>query len=94
MANANKEPRKRRERSTEDYLAFARRTIRAAAARVGECDEWELEQLIGLHAEVDDAIATAVLVQRSHGKSWAAIATATGTTRQAAQQRWGRRTAG
>lgn len=74
-----------------DYLGAARRFIQAAGRRVGECDEPELAQLLALQTTLDESIADAVAGQRRHGKSWAGIALATGTTREAAYQRWGRR---
>lgn len=81
-----------RERSTEEYLGAVRRMLRAAAERAGAGDEPELAALIALRGDVDEAIARAVAMQREQGgKSWAMIAWATGTTRQAAQARWGRR---
>ena len=45
--------------------------------------------LIELRHDLDAAIRVAVEGQRARGMSWAYIASATGTTRQAAQQRWG-----
>jgi len=86
---ATKRPRKDVE--TMDYLGAARRFIRAAGRRVGECDEVELAELLALRAVVDEAVAVAVAGQRTYGKSWAAIARGTGTTREAAWQRWGKR---
>ena len=86
---ATKRPRKDVE--TMDYLGAARRFIRAAGRRVGECDEVELAELLALRAVVDEAEAVAGAGQRTYGKSWAAIARGTGTTREAAWQRWGKR---
>jgi hypothetical protein len=83
--------RVRRDVETMDYLGAARRFIRAAGRRVGDCDEPELAALLALRADLDAAIADAVAGQRAHGKSWASIALGTGTTREAAFQRWGRR---
>ena len=71
-----------------DYLGAARRFIRAAGRRVGECDEAELAELLSLQADLNDAIKTAINGQRAYGKSWADIARGTGTTREAAFQRW------
>jgi len=86
--------RGRGERSVEEYLGAVRRMLRAAAVRVGESDEHQLRELLELQDVLDEAIADAVDRQRAWGKSWAAIALATGTTRQGAFQRWGRRKAG
>lgn len=77
-----------RERNTDQFLSMVRRMIAAAARRVGEEDEFELAELIDIGNCLDEAIADAIVAQRRNGKSWAAIATATGTTRQAAHARW------
>ena len=82
--------RPRKDVETMDYLGAARRFIRAAGRRVAECDEIELAELIALRATVEAAIDEAVAGQKTR-KSWAGIALATGTTREAAYQRWGRR---
>lgn len=76
---------------TLPFLAAVRRMIRAAGKRVASADEFELAELIELRNEVDAAIEHAIAGQLASGRSWAAIATATGTTRQAAHKRWGRR---
>lgn len=81
--------RPRRDVETMDYLGAARRFIRAAGRRVGDCDEHELAALLDLQNSLDVAIQTAVDGQRSYGKSWADIARATGATREAAYMRWG-----
>jgi hypothetical protein len=75
---------------TTEYLAMLRRMIRAAARRVADADEVELGTLIALENDLHDAIAAAVDGQRAAGRSWTAIAAATGTTRQAAHARWAR----
>lgn len=83
--------RPKRERETGAFIGAARRFIRAAGKRVGEGDEPELAQLLALQGVLDSAIAEAVAGQRSHGKSWASIALGTGTSREAAYQRWGKK---
>lgn len=87
----SRRPRLRREVETTEFLAFLRRIIAAAARRVADSDEPELAELLAIRAEVDSAIAKAIRGQREQGKSWAAIAKATGTSRQGAFQRWGER---
>jgi hypothetical protein len=82
--------RARRERETDEYMDMVARLIKRAGVRAGEGDEPELQALLALQGVLDDAVATAVAGQRSVGRSWAHIASATGTTRQAAQQRWGK----
>lgn len=75
---------------TSDYLSAARRFIRAAGRRCADADEVELRELIGLHQDLDAAIAEAVAGIHARGMSWAYIAKALGTTRAAAWQRWGK----
>lgn len=82
--------RPKRDIETMEYLGAARRFIRAAGRRVGECDEPELAELLDLRQALEIAIADAIAGQRSYGKSWAHIARATGTSREAAWQRWGK----
>lgn len=74
-----------------EYLGAARRFIRAAGRRVGDSDEYELTELLALQGVLDESIADAVRRQKAGGKSWAQIALGTGTTREAAYQRWGRK---
>ncbi|MGG7466051.1 AsnC family protein [Plantibacter sp. YIM 135347] len=76
---------------TVDFLAMVRRMIRAAGKRVGDADEVELRELFSLRANLDSAIDEAIRGQRDLGRSWQAIADATGTTRQAAHARYGPR---
>lgn len=83
--------RPRREVETMAFLSAARRFIMAAGKRVGEGDEFELHELLALREVLEEATAIAVAGQRSYGKSWAAIAFATGTSREAAFQRWGKK---
>jgi hypothetical protein len=72
------------------FIPAAARFIRAAGRRAGEGDEFELAELAGLQAVLDEAIAAAVQGQKSYGKSWAHIGRALGISREAAWQRWGR----
>lgn len=83
--------RSKRAKSSVEALEFIgaiRRFLRAAGVRVAASDEYELRALIALRVDLDEAIAVAVEGQRSVGRSWAYIATATGTTRQAAHAKW------
>ncbi len=73
----------------DEFAAFARRVLRACARRVADGDVEALTLMLGLSAEIDDAIGQAVTGLRAHGYSWAEIAARLGVTRQAAQQRWG-----
>jgi hypothetical protein len=72
----------------QDYAAFSRRVIRAAARRIAAGDVEELTHLLGLERELQSAIQTAVNGLRAQGYSWADIALRIGITRQAAHQRW------
>ena len=74
----------------DEYAAFARRVLRAYARRVADGDVEALTLMLGLSAEIDDAISQAVTGLRGFGYSWAEIGSRLGITRQAAQQRWGR----
>lgn len=71
-----------------EYIAFARRILRAMARRVGTADPEDLEEMLALRDELDEAIVQAVAGLRASDYSWAEIARATGTTRQAAFARW------
>lgn len=78
----------------EKFFAFARRILRAASKRVGDRDIEGLAGLVALRSEIDAQIEAAVGQLRTEaggGYSWADIARVTGTTRQAAQQRYGRK---
>ena len=73
----------------DEYAAFARRVLRAYARRIATGDVEALTLILGLSAEIDTAISQAVTGLRAFGYSWAEIGSRLGTTRQAAQQRWG-----
>jgi len=90
-------PRRRSKRAryeveTTKYLAAAERFIRAAGRRVADGDEIELAGLLHMTDVLAEAIQHAVDGQRAMGKTWPAIAAATGKSPQAAQKRWGRDT--
>lgn len=78
---------------TLDFIAAARRFIRAAGKRVAVADEPELAALLDLQSTLDESIRVAIAGMRERGMSWAYIAAATGTTRQAAQMRYGKASA-
>lgn len=73
----------------DDYAAFTRRIVAALGKRVASGDVEALRDLLALVHEVDQAATVAVAGLRETGYSWAEIANRIGTTRQAAQQRWG-----
>lgn len=80
---------------TPEYVGMLKRMIRACARRVADGDDVDLADMIELRDEVEAAIASAVAGQRElHGASWADVARGLGTTRQAAQMRYGREVSG
>jgi len=76
---------------TAEYTAFVRRILKAHAKRTADADPEDLADLVGLLGDVNRAMDTAVKGLRDSGFSWAQIAAATGTTRQAAHARWASR---
>lgn len=83
--------KRRREVETPEYLAMLQRLMKAAARRVGDADDVDLAELVKLRGFVDEAITSAITVQRTKwDRSWADIGRSLGITRQAAQQRYGR----
>jgi hypothetical protein len=83
--------RVKRVRSNEEFDAFTRRILRAYARRVASGDVEALRSMATLSVEVDAVIALAVLGLRKVPYSWAEIADRLGTSRQAAQMRYGDR---
>jgi hypothetical protein len=84
--------RPRRRVENEDFVPMVRRVIRALGRRIAiEGDVETLPRLAELSAELDDVIAAAVIGLRDAGYSWAEIGSRLGTSKQACQQRWGRR---
>lgn len=75
---------------TTEYMAMLARMVRAAGKRVADADEPELAQLLAIRDEWESAMVVAIRGMRSRGQSWSYIARALGTTRQAAQMRWGK----
>lgn len=76
---------------TSEYLKAAARFIRAAGRRCADADELELSELIALQAVLDEAVQGAVDGIRGRGNSWSYVALATGKSREAAYQRWGKK---
>ena len=79
-----------RVRGTDEYISFMARVTRAAGQRVGDADPAQLAELILIRKELDGAIGVAVRGLRLSGATWQEIADATGTTRQAAWEKWGK----
>lgn len=78
----------RRYHTTAEYVESVSRMIRAAGRRVAGADPDDLARLVALRAALDDAIQVAVDGQRAAGVTWRWIGEATGTTPQAAVQKW------
>jgi hypothetical protein len=81
-------------RELSEYLAFVRRAIRGVEQRFLAHDEGDIEDLADLLQLIDEANASVARIVRTanekHRWSWADIARATGHSRGAAWQRWGR----
>jgi hypothetical protein len=76
---------------TTEYAGMMKRLVTAYGRRVGDADVEDLGEMLALQAHFQDVVAQAVQAQREvHGRSWADIAQAAGTTRQAAQMKWGK----
>jgi hypothetical protein len=89
-AKTRRTKRSRGEVENPDYATFAARIIRGHGRRIADGDIDSLPGLLRLAAELDGATQHAVDGLRTFGYSWGEIAGRLGTTRQAAQQRWGR----
>jgi hypothetical protein len=74
-----------------EYVAFARRILKAYARRVATGDIEALALMAELADTIDTSIRDAVTGLRDRGYSWADIGSRLGVTRQATQQRWGNR---
>lgn len=75
------------------YAKFPRRIIRALGGHCANADPWQLEHLLALRDELDQAIEVAVAGLRDAGFSWTEIARPLGITRQGARQVYGQPTA-
>lgn len=85
---ARKGPRRYTE--TADFLKGLRRMVRRAGERVAGEDMDELRMLVMVRADLEDAISKAVNGCRElGGYSWQEIGDTLGTSKQAAQQRYG-----
>jgi Flp pilus assembly CpaE family ATPase len=77
---------------TADYAAMMKRMVKGYGRRVADADPEDLSAMLQLQAELSAAIQAAVDGQReNHGRSWADIARGAGTSRQAAQMKWGKK---
>jgi hypothetical protein len=88
-------PRRQRRRSRpiecKEFGQMVSRMIRAYGRRVGDADVEDLTEMVAMRAQLDVVIKDTVTQLRGkHDFSWSRIGEAVGTTRQAAQQRYGR----
>jgi hypothetical protein len=81
--------RRRRHVENDEYGDFLRRALHGYTRRVAHGDIDALASFSALVAEASEQLSEAVFFLRLRGYSWADIGTRLGTTRQAAQQRWG-----
>ncbi len=82
-------PARRNVVENDDYAAFTRRVLAAHGRRIARGDIEGLAALAEIAISLDAAMRLAIQGLRTHGYSWADIASRLGITRQAAQQRWG-----
>jgi hypothetical protein len=83
---------KRRRRTDHDeYLQMMARIVRAAGSHVGKADPDQLVLLAAVAADVDALMVRTVAGVRESGFRWQSIADVLGVSRQAVQQRFGRR---
>ncbi len=80
----------KRQRETTEYAGMVRRIIRAHGRRVAQADEVDLAELVEIQSTLDAAVQEAVDGMRARGESWAYIGRGLGTSRQAAQMRYGK----
>lgn len=74
---------------TMEYAAMMRRMLRAYARRVADADPDDLAVMVAIRDELDELVDDTVRAMRArNGWSWAELASALGTTRQAAHKRY------
>lgn len=90
VTEAVKSPRKRPKRYVEvsDFIAMVGRLVLKAGERASHADPDDLAALVRMRADVDAAIVAAVIGLRRSGFTWKTIGEATGTSKEAAVQKW------
>jgi hypothetical protein len=88
----NRTMRAKRVVENDEFDAFVRRILAAYGRRVADGDVEALRNLAALSAEVDAVTRLAVTGLKRFPYSWSEIADRLGTSRQAAQMRYGDRT--
>ena len=81
--------RRRRHVENDEYADFLRRALHGYTRRVAHGDIDALASFSALVAEAGEQLSEAVFYLRVRGYSWTDISIRLGTSRQAAQQRWG-----
>lgn len=76
---------------SDQYGRFVRRIMRAYGRRVADRDIEGIRGLVDLRAELDAQICESAQRLQAQGYSWAEVGRVLGITRQAAQQRFGKR---
>lgn len=86
-------PAKRRHRKHEIDAPMVRRMLAAYGRTVADGDPADLADLLAIAAQLDTIIGDVVAHMRTHSEfTWQSLADAAGlASRQAAQQRWGRK---
>jgi len=77
----------------DKYGKFVRRIMRAYGRRVADLDIEGLKGLVELRAELDAQIVESAQTLQAQGYSWAEIGRVLGISKQAAQQRFGKKSA-
>lgn len=75
---------------TPEYVRFVRRVLQAMRQRRAQFEPEHLGELSTLARELSAVIADVVISCREAGYTWDDIGAAVGTSKQAAQQRWGK----
>ena len=81
--------RRRRHVENDEYADFLRRVLHGYTRRLARGDIDALASFSALVAEAGEQLSEAVFYLRVRGYSWTDISIRLGTSRQAAQQRWG-----
>lgn len=76
---------------TDKYGKFVRRIMRAYGRRVADLDIEGLKGLVDLRTELDAQIGESARLLQAQGYSWAEIGRVLGVSKQAAQQRFGKK---
>jgi hypothetical protein len=90
MATATRPRRARKVYENSDYLAFARRMMRALGRRVAEGDRDDLAQLVDFVQEMEAVKVETVRALMAGGATWGQIADAHGTSVQNVRKMYAR----